>query len=245
MEIRKHKHLESKIWNKDNSLKDIVREMLLSMAWGYIDNVRCKMGLKIHNSDVKDIFLYGSITNYFYTRKSDMDMCILLDMEQIIARNPNVRTEQSLTMFYYNWAMTHHCSIYGRKIDISIEDINNTQYRKHFRTGAMYSLVNDNWIYTPVVISDSEFRKIKSEAKSIYKEIMHDYRIVKKNGFKQDEIDRVYRNIYRSKNISHDENVTQPVTAMYIAFRKIRDCGVIDSLRNHAIKNESAEFTLK
>ena len=245
MRIKKHKHLESKIWNKDNSLRIEVREMLLSMAWGYIDNVRCKMGLKIHNSDIKDIFLYGSITNYFYTRKSDMDMCILLDMEKIIERNPDARVEQSMTMFYYNWAMTHHCSIYGRKIDISIENINNTQYRKHFRTGAMYSLINDNWIYTPVIISDSEFRKIKSVAKSIYKEIMRDYRLVKKNGFQQEDIERVYKSIYRSKNISHDENVTHPVTPMYIAFREIRDRGIIDNLRNHAIENESAEFTLK
>ena len=245
MKIVKHKHLEPKIWNKDNSLRNEVREMLLSMAWAYIDNVRCKMGLKIHNSDIQDIFLYGSITNYFYTRKSDMDMCILLDMDKIAERNPDARVEQSMTMFYYNWAMTHHCCIYGRKIDISFENCNSTKSRKHFRTGAMYSLVNNNWIYTPVIISDSEFRQITKEAQSIYKNIMRDYRIVKKNGFQQDDIERVYKNIYRSKNVSHDANVTQPVTPMYLAFRKVRDRGIVDSLRNHAIENESEEFVLK
>ncbi len=245
MKIVKHKHLEPKIWNKDNSLRNEVREMLLSMAWGYIDNARCKMGVKIYNSDIKEIFLYGSITNYFYNRKSDMDMCILLDLDKIAERNPDVRVEQSMTLFYYNWAMTHHCSIYGRKIDISFENVNNVNHRKHFRTGAIYSLTKNNWIFTPVVVSNSEFRKIKHEAQTIYKNIMRDYRTVKKNGFKQEEIEMVYKSIYRSKNSSHDANVTQPVTPMYIAFRKIRNRGIIDTLREHAIENESAEFTLK
>ena len=245
MEIRKHNHLEPKIWTTNNTLYPESREMFLSIAWAFIDNVRCRMGLEIYNSDVKDIFVYGSIANYFYNKKSDVDICILLDMDSVKAKNPERNVEQDLTMFYYNWAMTHHCNIYGRKVDISYEKVNSDRAKGHYRTGAMYSLIKNDWIYAPVIISDAEFHDITSKAKSIYKKIVKDYKVVKKNGFIRDEIETLYKNIYHSKNTAHDENITQPVTPMYIAFRKVRNRGIIDRLQQEAIKKESAEFVLK
>lgn len=245
MEIRKHKHLDQKVWAKFNKLRPEVREMLLSIAWGFIDHVRCRMQLQIYNSDVKDIFLYGSITNYFYNKKSDMDICILLDMDSVIARNPNMRVEQDLTMFYYNWAMTHHCKIRGRKVDISYEKVNSDRAKGHYRTGAMYSLIKDDWIYKPIIVSDEEFRKITHESNILYNQFLNDYNTVKKNGFLIYDIETLYRKIYDAKNSAHNANINQPVTPMYIAFRKIRNHGIIKSLQDHAVKQESAEFILK
>lgn len=245
MKIRKHNHLEPKIWKQNNTLYPESREMLLHIAWALIDNVRCHMELEIYNSDVKDIFVYGSIANYFYDKTSDIDLCILLDIDSVKAKNPERNIEQDLKLFYYNWAMTHNCSVYGRKVDISYEKANSDHAKDHYRTGAMYSLIKDDWIYAPVILSDTEFRNITKTAKSVYNQIIKDYKVVKKNGFQRDEVETLYKNIFYSKNAAHDENITQPVTPMYIAFRKIRNRGIIDRLQQEAIKKESAEFVLK
>ena len=245
MAIRKHKILEPKIWKDSETLNQEVLETLLSIAWAYIDTVRCRHGLKILNSDVLDIFFYGSSTNYFYNKKSDIDICILFDMNKVIERNPDFRVLKSLTLFYYNWSMTHHCRIYGRKVDLSFESPDSNKYGSHYRTGAIYSLLHKQWIYRPVAISDKEFRQIQKEADEIYRAIMKDFYKVKANGFQHDEIQKLHHDIYKSKNIAHDTNIVQPVTSMYLAFRKIRNRGILTELENHAIENESAEFVLK
>lgn len=245
MAITKHKVLEPTLWKDSESLYQEVLETLLSIAWAYIDNVRCRQGLNIFNSDVLDIFIYGSSTNYFYNKKSDIDICILFDMDKLKERNPDSRLQKSLTLFYYNWAMTHHCEIYGRKVDLSFEAVNSYRHKGHYRTGAMYSLLHKQWIYRPVVVSDKEFRELKKEADGIYREILKDFRKVKAHGFPMDEIQALHQNIHHSKNVAHDTNIVQPITSMYIAWRRIRNRGIMTELENHAIKHESEEFILK
>lgn len=246
MNIRKHKNLDRKLWDENKSPHLPVRETLLEIVRAYIDNVRDMHHLNIRDSDIKDVFIYGSCANYFYTRKSDIDMCIVIDLQSIVGQNSNPGIEQILKMYWYNWAMAHKCLIMGRKVDVSIEDVNNTISKNgRYRSGPAYSLLKNQWLFNPVIISDTEFKNIKARARTVFKEIMHDYNVVKKNGFQMAEMQELYKNIYDSKNLSHSENLEQPVNYMYIAFRKIRDCGIIDKLRKHAIDAESKNFILK
>ena len=141
--------------------------------------------------------------------------------------------------------MTHHCQIYGRKVDLSFEAVNSYKHKGRYRTGSMYSLLNQLWIYRPVVVSDKEFRQLKKEADGIYRAILKDFRKVKANGFQIDEIQNLHQNIHNSKNLAHDTNIVQPITSMYIAWRRIRNRGIMTELENRAIKHESEEFILK
>jgi len=246
MNIRKHKNLDKKLWDKNKTLHLPVRDTLLSIVWAYIDNLRNVQNINIRNSDVKDVFIYGSCANYFYTSKSDIDMCIVIDLESVLSANPGLNIEQILKMYWYNWAMSHNCLIMGREIDVSIENINNTiSLDGRYRSGPAYSIIKNQWLFNPVIVSDAEFKNIKKRAKTVFKEIMHDYNTVKKNGFQLSEVQELYKNIYLSKSASHTDNLEQPVNYMYIAFRKIRYRGIIDKLRKHAIDAESKNFILK
>lgn len=246
MNIRKHKNLDKKLWDKNKSPYSPVRETLLAIVQAYVDNVRNMHHLDIRDSDIKDVFIYGSCANYFYTRKSDIDMCIVIDFKSIISQNSIADIEQILKMYWYNWAMAHNCLIMGRKIDVSIENVNNTiSTNGRYRSGPVYSLLKNQWLFEPVIISDAEFKNIKKRAHLVFKKIMHDYNIVQRNGFQMADMQELYKNIYDSKNASHSENLEQPVNYMYIAFRKIRDCGIIDKLRKRAIDAESKNFILK
>lgn len=246
MKIRKNKKLNPQLWDKDNCLKKAVSDIVMLIAQSYIDSIRKIQQINIEESDVKDVFLYGSSANYFYTKKSDIDICIVIDFDSVMAKNPGkIINPHEFKLYYYNWAMTHRARIYGRKTDVSIQDINQYFYGDRYRSGPAFSVLKNKWIFEPVFVSDAEFRLIQKQARQVYKKIMHDYRTVKRNGFLMEDVKKLYSDIYLSKNTTHQKNVAQPVTYMYIAFRKIRDRGIIDKLRDRMVELESKNFVLQ
>ena len=65
MKIKLHKNLDQKIWDKNDNLHPDVSDMLLSIAWAYIDYIRNEYSINIKNSDIQDILVFGSITQLF------------------------------------------------------------------------------------------------------------------------------------------------------------------------------------
>ncbi len=246
MEIRKHKKLNPQIWGKDNLLKKPVSDMIMLIMRSYLDSIRVLQHIDIDESDIRDVFVYGSSANYFYTKKSDIDICIVIDFDSVAAKNPNVAVNaQNFKLFYYNWAMTHHCKIYGRKTDVSIEKANNYFFANRYRSGPCWSVIKNEWTFKPIIVSDAEFKTIRSQARYVYKQMMHDFRRVRRNGMTMLDTKKMYDNIYASKNATHYANADQPITYMYIAFRKIRDRGIIAKLRDRMVELESKDFVLK
>ncbi len=241
----KHKNLDKKIWASQDALQPDVQDMLLTIVWDFIDFVRNRYDLSIKNSEVKDILLFGSLTSVFYHKTSDLDICIVLDTEKIIERNPNINIMQNLKLYYYDWAMLHHCSVRGRKVDLNCEHLNNPQFGGHYRTGGQYSLMYSKWILKQPVISDQEFKKTKKEANKIYKQIMSEYRCVKRRGFDVYEIENLLATIIKGRGASLDESYEQPITPMYLAHRKIKNKGIIDKLRAMGIKKQTKQLVLK
>ena len=245
MQIRKHKNLEPNLWDENNILRQPVRDILLKVVESYIESIKKISHVNIDESDIKDVFVYGSCASYFYNNKSDIDMCIVINPNSIAAKNEGMNVMHNFKLYYYNWAITHHCKIYGRSIDVSFEDVKKTDTYKRYRSGPCFSIMKNEWTFEPVVISDSEFKKIQSDANLVYKQIMSDYRKTKRNGFKSAEVKKLYSDIYASKNLTHEENIEQPVTYMYIAFRRIRNRGIINKLRDKIVEFESKDFVLK
>lgn len=246
MHIKKYKHLDKKIWNNADELNPAVSDMLMSIVWSFIDAIHTINDIKVYNSDVVDVFVYGSCANYFYTKKSDIDICIIFDFEKIFEHNPGLKNEQIFKLCYYNWSMTHNCRIYGRKIDVSFEDKKNTiSPNGRYRSGPVFSVMQNKWLFKPAIISDTEYKKICRDSELVCRKILHDYKNVKKNGFTSKDIQKLYKDIYDAKNASHKMNLEQPITYMYVAFRKIRDMGILDKLRDKMIERESEQYILK
>lgn len=70
--------------------------------------------MNIDDSDIKEFFVYGSCANYFYNKKSDIDVCIVIDTDSVAAKNPGMNVLHNFKLYFYNWAITHRCRIYGR-----------------------------------------------------------------------------------------------------------------------------------
>ena len=245
MKIKIHNHLDQKILDKNENMNPDVKDMLISIAWAYIDFIRNEYDMPVRNSDVADIFVFGSITQLFYDKKSDIDICIVLDFDSIQKNFPNMNIEQQLKLYYYDWAMVHICKIYGRKIDLNFSNKNLPEYNGQYRTGPIYSILSEKWLLPTEKLSHSEIRKIERQSTAIYKQILHDYKVVKKNGFKIDEIKKLYGNIIASKEGSLKDECDHIINPVYMAIRKFKHNGYIDKLRNKAIKQETAKYVLK
>lgn len=245
MKIKLHKHLDEKIWDDKEHLNPKVSDMLLSIAWAYIDYVRNEYGMNIRNCDIKDIFVFGSITQFFYDKQSDIDICIVLNLDEAQRKYQDSEIGKMLKLYYYDWAMVHICKIYGRKIDLNFCDEKNPEFNGRYRTGPMYSLINKEWIVKPCHLSQNDMIEIERKSAIVYKKIFHDYKIIKRNGFKLDEINRFYSNLIFSKKKCFSEDCEQVINPVYMAIRKFKHNGYIKKLRNKAVQKETEKYVLK
>ncbi len=245
MKIKLHKNLDKKIWDKNEQINPTVSNMLLSIAWAYIDYVRNEYDMPIYKSDIIDIIVVGSITQLFYDNKSDIDMCIVLNMDKIQQKHPNINIPRMLKLYYYDWAMIHICKIYGRKIDLNIHDEKTPECEDRHIRGPNYSLLKNKWLFKHVVVTRQELKTMTKQADNIYKQILSDYKKVKKNGFQPNEIKQFYDNLIASKRYSLDNDNKRIINPVYMAVRYFKHKGYVSKLRKIAIKKETDKYVLK
>ena len=245
MKIKLHKNLDQKIWDKNDNLYPDVSDMLLSIAWAYIDYIRNEYSINIKNSDIQDILVFGSVTQLFYDKKSDIDVCIVLNLDNAEQQFPNLQIEKQLKLYYFDRAMVHICKIYNRKIDLNFQNMRNPDFDGRYRRGPIYSLLKKEWVLKPVSLSKQEIKNLETQATVIYKQILNDYKKVKSNGFQLNEINEFYANIIASKEHSLENDNERIINPVYMAIRKFKHDGYITKLRNKAIQKETEKYVLK
>jgi len=129
-----HDKLNPKLWN-GTKLRPEVREQLLVIAQDFLEE------LGVHDLDVKDITISGSNAAYSYTKHSDLDLHILVDMG-------NLPVDE-----VYRELFTAKKTIYNDTHDIKIHTIPVELYVQDSRQPVVslgeYSVMNDQWIKIP------------------------------------------------------------------------------------------------
>jgi hypothetical protein len=129
-----HDNLNPKLWI-GVVLRPDVREQLMTIAQDFLEE------LGIHDLDVKDITISGSNAAYSYTKHSDLDLHILVDMG-------NLPVDE-----VYRELFTAKKTIYNDTHDITIHDIPVELYVQDSRQPVVslgeYSVLNDKWLKIP------------------------------------------------------------------------------------------------
>lgn len=128
--------LNPKFWVGDK-LKPEVQNHLLKVAAAWIDFV----GLK--KSSVQDILLLGGNAGYNYTRYSDLDLHIVVDIEKA-TECPDLMSDVYEDKKQL-WKLTHKAKIYGHDIEPYVEDIG----KKRRKNQGVYSLKTKKWLVIP------------------------------------------------------------------------------------------------
>jgi predicted nucleotidyltransferase len=126
--------LNPSFW-KEGSFDPEVRKKLLKIASDFYE------ALKIP-APIKDIQLTGSLANYNWTDKSDLDVHVLIEFSDIDENTDLVK--KALDGARFMWNLRHKVKIKGYEVELYIQDIN----EPHTASG-LFSLQNNEWIRVP------------------------------------------------------------------------------------------------
>lgn len=135
--FKKQEQLNPQIWKNENTIDSRVRLQLLDIADDFYDS------LEVSFAEPRDIILTGSICNFNWSDKSDIDLHIVLDFKEI---GENI----SLIEDYFNtkkneWNQNHqNLQIFGFNVEVYVEDVNATKV-----SNGIYSLEKNKWIKKP------------------------------------------------------------------------------------------------
>ena len=130
------KKLHTKFWKNDGTINAEVRKNLLQMAKDFIEFTKVK-NLKLH-----DIIFTGSLANFTYHDKSDIDLHVVFDLSNFERHRAFIK--EYLQSKKTIWNENHNINIHGFKVEIYPED----EQGQHTSTG-QYSLVKNEWIKKP------------------------------------------------------------------------------------------------
>ena len=165
--FRQQDILSPDIWTKYDNVDEFlmqedVKEQLIEIANKFIEFVdivddTCEVDTR--DCDIIDMVVTGSISNYNWSKFSDIDLHIILDFSELGTDEDMVRnflnTKKNL------WNASHDITVRGFEVELYGQDVDET----HFSSG-VYSILFNEWVIKPSYEkSDIDTKKILSKAK--------------------------------------------------------------------------------
>ena len=187
-----NKILNPKVWESENKINPDIRELLIKIANNYYDSLEL-------NTPIVDIILTGSLSNYNWSKYSDFDVHILIDINKFGEKKELIKN--LLDAKTRSWNDNHDIKIKGYDVELYIQG----KDQEHHSTG-IYSLMNEKWVIKPEKISPKINKNIIRQK---YKKIIDIL----------DDIKKQYKN-------GNDEIVTSRLDKLKSRIKKMRESGL-------------------
>lgn len=133
--VKFHDRLNPRLWDRNEHLRPEVQDKLMEIARDFQEF------LGVPDLDVKDITVSGSNAAYNYTKNSDIDLHVVIDLPA--ADSSEVYRELfDAKKFQYN--AQHNIRIGGAEVELYVQNPN----QEHHSQG-IYSLLRNAWISVP------------------------------------------------------------------------------------------------
>jgi hypothetical protein len=215
-----HDELNLKFWDINDNLNPKVRKRLLQIAKDFIEFT------KIKNLKILDIIFTGSLTNYSYHSKSDIDLHILINLENFGKHEKFVdeylQTKKAL------WNKDHKIEMFGFEVEVYPENKSKNQ-----RPSGLFSLAKNEWITKPIKISEKVDKDlVKKKYQNEVDKILQIEDESKKKNFDYekviDDIDKYKASLRDKRNIAlREEGEFSPEN---LVFKMLRNNGFLDKL---------------
>jgi hypothetical protein len=137
--------LPDTIFSNDNGnykLKDEIREKLLEISNEFLEFI----GIDFF---VFDIVLTGSLSNYNWSKYSDVDIHILIDFDEFSSGKVSSEVYMTIVKEFFDlkrrlWNSTTDISIKNYEVELYVQDVDD----KHLSSG-VYSILNNEWVIEP------------------------------------------------------------------------------------------------
>lgn len=174
--------LNRDIWDDGNKIKPKIAVKLLRIAEDFYKKLDIP-------ADILNITLTGSMANYNWTDKSDIDLHILIDYSAVDENTELVK--KYLSEAKTNWNRNHEIMIDGHEVEIYVQDIN----EPHHSTG-VYSIMDNDWLIIP---EPAEFEVSEDAIEQKYKSIQDTIKMIEKLQ-KEKKYEEVYGDTDRLKS---------------------------------------------
>lgn len=224
--IERHETLNSKLFDENNKLKEDVREALLNVKDEFLKDLsENKIPLR-----VIDIWLVGSNASFNYTDKSDIDL-------HIIANLDDVCEDTCLLQILYNYVKAsfnkrHDISIKGLPVEVYIQDVNSNSV-----SNGIYSLQDDEWIKFPEQLPEYETDTTKLVG---LQDLLRIYNTLDRTNIEQIKSLIDYAYIIRQKGLVEGE-----FSDGNLSFKEFRNLGYLDELKDLVAELRSKELSLE
>mgnify|MGYP000595513790 CR=1 FL=1 len=94
---------------------------------------------------IKDIILTGSLSNYNWSKYSDLDVHVLFDFTEVSQSDDKEFVREYVNSRKVNWNEIHDITVKGFEVEMYPQDV----HQPHRSTG-IYSILNDEWVNEPI-----------------------------------------------------------------------------------------------
>ncbi len=233
--VEKHSTLNSKLFTKEELLKEKVRDKMLEIVDEFLADLK-EQEIKIK---VDDILLIGSNASYNYTKDSDIDLHVLADAKA-------TKYEKEVAAALYS----AYRSLFNKNLDIEfynipVEIFVETEDSARVSNG-IYSVKKNKWVKKPVQEDIPEYDtkaldelvdKWEAKCKELIKDIKADKLKDEKRVVKM--LEDIYDKL-RKKGISKGEYSVEN-----LAFKELRNKGYLDQLKEYRNELVSKRLSLE
>ena len=140
--------LNTHFWS-NSEFDPSIREKLLQIANEFYQTFKLEI-------PISDIQLTGSLANYNWTPKSDLDVHVLIDFSKL---NPDIAlVKKGIDGQRFIWNLRHNIVIRSHDVELYLQDVNEPQV-----ASGLFSLLNNEWIripkYNPPQIDEMDVQK--------------------------------------------------------------------------------------
>ena len=210
---------------KNEHLKEDVREALLKIADSFMEYIN-EWEIPI---TILDIWLVGSNASFNYSDKSDIDLHLIANIGE--AGECEELTSIACDLIRSSYNKAHDITVKGLPVEVYIEDANSSSI-----TNGIYSVKNDEWIKEPQKLEIVDIDVTNGELyKNYEKKIKDADSLVKIKKL----IDELY--LLRKTSLAKEGEAGEG----NLVFKEIRNNGMLDELKDKALKAEDKELTLE
>jgi hypothetical protein len=222
--IKFHTELNPKLW-KNDQLDPLVRKQLLIIAEDFVEE------LGIPDLDIVDVTISGSNAAFTWTKHSDLDLHILVNMSELhqdAIYRELFRAKKTL----YN--SNHDITVHGIPVELYVQDS-----AEPVVSLGEYSILHDKWIKVPV----RRAAKLDQNAAKAKFDQLKDLISVALKTKHSKKISKALALIKRYRQAGLDKG--GEFSPENLAFKAVRSQGAIDALYAMRDKLHSAELTIE
>lgn len=227
--IEVHNTLNPKLWDANNNLKQDIRDRICEIILKYIEDSEI-----LKPEDIIDVELLGSNASFNYTKDSDLDIHLVVNMQDISCDTALLQLACNSEKALFNKA--YDIKIKGIDVELYVEDVGAGTV-----SNGIYSITKDSWIKFPVKIDipdishDQEFITVLSEWKSKAAELL--------NSESEQDIQLFINELYNMRRLSI--MMDGEYSLGNLVFKEIRNIGLLQQLKDRRNILISQKLTLE